>query len=65
MTQHISLPIGTTTACELPESVTLYDGINVLQLTFILTENEDRSTEYTGVPPPCYVMIIHFVQKNL
>ena len=22
-------------------------------LTFILTEEEDRSTEYIGVPPPC------------
>ena len=51
MTLRMSLPIGTTTDSELPKCV-LY-GINVLQLTFILTEDEDQSTEYTGVPPPC------------
>ena len=61
MTLCMSLPFGTTTACELPKCVTLYDGINVLQLTFILTEDEDWSTEYTGMPHPCRIMIIHFV----
>ena len=51
MTLRMSLPFSTTAACELPKCVTLYDSINVLQLTFILTDDKDRSTEYTGMPP--------------
>ena len=61
MTLDMNLPFGTTTACELPKCV-LYDGISVLQLTFILIEDEDRSTEDIGVPPP-YPYLFH--AKNL
>ena len=59
MTLDMSLPFGTTTACELPKCV-LYDGISVLQLTFILIEDEDRSTEDIGVPP---LALIYFMQE--
>ena len=30
-------------------------------MTFILTEDEDRSTEYIGVSPPCPSLYVQFV----
>ena len=62
MTLHMSLPLGTTTAFELPKCV-LYDGISVLQLTFILIEDEDWSTEdiyWSATPLPLFILCKKF-----
>ena len=34
-------------------------------LTFILTKDEGQSTEYIGVPPPCYQCILTAEFHNL